>query len=47
VLGDPGAAAFVELVEHCYAVRYGGESVPRAELDRLLGAVVRPPPPAP
>ncbi len=43
-VNDPGALAFTELVERCYLVRYGHEAVPVGELDRLLSAVVRPPP---
>ncbi len=43
---DPGAPAFVELVERCYAVRYGEQIVARAELERLVSQVTHPAPPA-
>ena len=39
---DPGAEAFVRLVERCYAARYGSEAVDRAELAALVQKVVRP-----
>jgi transglutaminase-like putative cysteine protease len=42
--GDPGAGAFVELVERCYEVRYGEVPVPRTQLEQLLDRVVQPPP---
>lgn len=40
---DPGAIAFTELVERCYASHYGAEPVPRRDLERLLHLVVKPP----
>jgi transglutaminase-like putative cysteine protease len=43
--GDPGAAAFHELVELYYAVRFGDAPAADDELDRLAVAVIRPTPP--
>ncbi len=43
---DPGAEAFDQLVARCYAVRYGGELIARAELAALVRKVARPVKPA-
>ncbi|HEX2570997.1 MAG TPA: DUF3488 and transglutaminase-like domain-containing protein [Polyangia bacterium] len=39
---DPGAAAFVRLVDRYYAVRFGGVGVETAELERLAREVIEP-----
>ncbi len=39
--GDAGASAFSELVDRCYAHRYGDEPVVKKDIDRLLHLVVR------
>jgi protein-glutamine gamma-glutamyltransferase len=41
---DPAAAPFTELVTLYYAARFGGQSVPQSELERLAQAVLRAPP---
>ncbi len=40
--GDPASAAFSELVDRYYAVRYGEARIPAAELARLADQVCRP-----
>jgi hypothetical protein len=45
VRGDPGAAAYSELVLLYYASRFGAQAVDQARVEALAAAVVKPPQP--